>query len=426
MTDDVSSLAEFSSYYQYVNPYQVENSIAFSGLHNFVSGEMDCLTDDKGEVWVDLVAHFGAATLGHNPPELLNAVQNYLGRNAIACQPFGINPKAGELASRLVSKSPIQNGRVVFGTTGMEAIEAAQKIALAATGKNQCLGFTGSFHGLSLGTLKMMGHTPWLAPLPNFEPVCPLDKDAPDTWLLRLQQESPAAVVLELVQGIGGGFSWTARNLAKLQSACADTGTLIIVDEVQTGLGRCGNWFMSNAFEDFSPDMIAVSKGLSGGLVPLSALIVKPEHHESLFGSPGCAQIHGSTFATNNMAIHNASAVLDILESKNVLGQVAITSTWLWKALAELQDRYPVIGNIEGQGLLVCITFVSEDPTLAAWMVQVFMDNFILVNLAAHRANTLKLTPALTVTKDSLQQFLDVFESILDYMKEDDNALATQ
>lgn len=416
-------MAQYDNYYRYVNPYEVDFASQFTGVRNFISGLKEKLTDEQDETWLDLVAHFGAAALGHNHPQILSSLQSYLSSNAVTIQSFGINPVQGHLAKRLLAASPIENGRVVFGTTGAEAIEGAMKIALTSTGRTHCIGIQGGFHGLTLSVLKTMKGTIWAAPLSKLDAPDTLPLEDTGCWQLMLEQTRPAAIIMELIQGIGGGYCWDRQALANLQKLCRTNGTLLIVDEVQTGLGRCGDWYVSNQYEQFEPDMIVISKGLSGGIVPLSAILVKAEHHDALFGQAGCARIHGSTFAGNNMAMHNAMTVLDIIESEDLIKSAKHVGTWLFSRLNCLKQKYPIIKAINGQGLLICIEFTSDDPNTAIWVLQNFSENNILVNLASHRANTLKITPALNVSKDALEDFLAVFEAILqhNYEQEEDD-----
>jgi len=418
-----------SDYKKYVNPYWVAALDDFLEVRNFVSGEGSRLYDEHGNEWLDLVAGYGSALLGHNSEVICGKTVLALNKQLVSLQPWGVNLETAKLAKKLVQSSPLASSgaKVVFGSSGSEAVEAAIKMAICHTGRHACVGFNQGFHGLTISAMSVAGPSIWNSVLLSknskvYESALiePLLKEQPETWLNRLREGRYAAVVIELVQGIGGGFRWTEEALERLVHACDETGTLIIVDEVQTGIGRCGEVFYSSSFADFIPDMIVVSKGLSGGIIPTSAVIVSDLVHHSMFSGDGRAKIHGSTFSGSAIGANVALAVLEQIETKGFLARVKRNSSWLKLNLEKLNQNYKALESVDGDGFLICVKFADQDQTLAAYFVQLFAENQILVNLASHRVNTMKITPAINITRDELQRFLDVFEALLQYLENED------
>ena len=409
---------EFDSYRQYVNPYWYQALVESVGARTFVKGEGSKVVDNTGKIWLDLVAQYGCASLGHNSDAAIAAISEYVSNKSVNIQQWGINSFAGELACLLIKYSNLSHAKVVFGSTGSEAIETAMKLAMSATGRQLSISFEGGFHGLTLSAMQLMGNSLWAGPLPIDKEYPVLKRANLPQWERILGTGNYAAVVLELVQGIGGGYCWSQSDLLTIQDVCKRTGTKLIVDEVLTGIGRTGKWFCSNHYENFEPDMIVVSKGLTGGLVPISAVLVRDEIHCSMFASAASAKIHGSTFAANMLAVKIALFTVYEIEKADLVESVADNGAWLFEKLAGLRALYPVISAIDGMGYLVCIKFDDAFPEIGYYIFELLMANGVLVNLCSHRPNTIKLTPALNIEIGQLNEFLNIFEQVLIYVSE--------
>lgn len=404
-------------YRQRINPYWLDTLEQLDLPLSHARAEGAYLYDEEGRAWLDLVAGYGSVSLGHNHPWVTERVVRYLQGHHPATHPWGANLQSAALAERLAQASPLPDARVVFSCTGAEAVEAALKLAMAHTGRDRFIAFERGFHGLTLGAMGLNGHPAWSAPLPAS--LAARHRIVPaqglDACLSCIASGEYAAVVLEPVQGIGGGFAWQPEALGELAAACRRHATLLIVDEVQTGMGRTGALYASERFPvGHAPDIIVLAKGLTGGALPLSATLCAPAVHHSLFGRPGCARIHGSTYTGYGAGIAAAHAVLDYIEGHALLAQVNARSAALRGRLADLARRHPRIASIDGAGLLVTVTFGDDAPDLAAYCLQQFFANDIHINLSAHRPNTIKFTPPLTIGADPLALAAEVLGGVLD------------
>lgn len=403
-------------YRQRINPYWMATLEQLELPFSHTRGDGLYLYDENGEAWLDLVAGFGATSLGHNNPAIAERIAQHVLGHHPSTHPWAANLPAALLAHRLAEHSPLPDARAIFSCSGAEAVDTALKLAMAHTGRTQFIAFTQAFHGLTMSTLPLNGYPAWASPLPPLpQHNCIVPAGSLDECRSCIETGKFAAVVLELVQGIGGGFVWPEAALGELAQACRKHGTLLIADEVQTGIGRTGGMYASERFPSgYRPDIIVLAKGLTGGALPLSATLCSPAVHHSLFGGPGCAKIHGSTYGGYAAGVAAAGAVLDYMEQHAILEHVRLTSAAFREQLAAIQRRYRVVDAIDGAGLLVTVTFVADAEDLSAFCLQQFFANRILINLAAHRPNTIKFTPPLTVTRAELDRAAQVLEHTLE------------
>lgn len=411
----VKMKTKIAQYRQHINPYWLDVIESLELPVSYQSAKGSTLIDSEGNEWLDLVAGYGSVSLGHNNDTINAKIGRHLQQNQPAIYPWGANLAAAELAARLVELSPLDDdARVVFSCSGSEAIETGLKMAMAFNQRQQFISFKRGFHGMTMAAMALNGSPIWAEALPQ-QPAfdsqfcCVADLAECESLLATKQY---AAVVIEIVQGIGGGFRFSDEALASLAQSCHDSGTCLIVDEVQTGLGRTGTMFAAARFPPhLPPDMIVLGKGLTGGELPLSATLCRPQIHHALFGQPAGARIHGSTYSAYSTAIVAAMAVLDYIEAQQILDTVKRLSQHLRQRLAQLQQRFGSIRSVEGDGLLVTVTFDSLD--LANFCLQNFFANQILINLCAQRDNTIKITPPLNIEQQSLDTFCDVLEAIV-------------
>jgi acetylornithine/succinyldiaminopimelate/putrescine aminotransferase len=252
----------------------------------------------------------------------------------------------------------------------------------------------------------LAGGGPWRDPFPDLwldtVHVAPDDLQALDDAL----DASPAAAfILEVVQATGGGAAWSPEALLQAGEACRCRGTLMILDEVLTGLGRTGRWFAFHTAGDaFQPDMVVVSKALTGGLVPISAVLMTDPVYEATFRE-GRAKIHGSTFSGSRLATACGLAVLDLIEEEGVLDRVWLSSQALRLGLERLALG-GLIGQVRGSGLALGVEILGEEPAAAAAACCLdLMDRGVLTNIAAHAPQFLKLTPPLTISLQEIAHF---------------------
>jgi ornithine--oxo-acid transaminase len=408
-------------YRQFVNPLWLDVLSDIGLLREFVSGEGAYLIDDQNNRFLDLVAGFGAAALGHANPYLCATLAESARSTTPGILPWGFSPEAGRLAARLCNLARAPFTKVHFASGGAEAVDAALKFAAAVTGRDCFLAFDGGFHGLTVATTGLSAGV-WSQPFPRIWPavvhVQPSDASAIDAALAR---HVPAAVVLEIVQGTGGAPPWDAVALAHLAASAKSSGALIIVDEVMSGLGRTGEWYsFSRGTPDFTPDIVVVSKVLTGGLVPVSAVLMREEIFQAVFADRPRAKIHGSTFSGAHLGMACGHAVLDIIERDELLANVRRRSAQILDGIRTLSSR-GLLAGVFGNGLLLALDISHGDPQTRASAASAtclgLMERGVLTYVAAHDPGLLRLTPPFILDGDDVSLFLNALEDALTEMR---------
>ena len=362
-----------------------------------VRGEGARFWDADGTVYLDFLGGVAANSLGTAHPAVVEAVSRQVASLGHVSNHFIAEPTV-RLAERLLGLFG-RPGRVFFCNSGAEANEAAFKLA-RLTGRPRIVSTEGAFHGRTMGALALTGQPGKRAP---FEPVpggvtyVPYgDADA----LRRAVTAETAAVVLEPIQGENGVVVPPEGYLTAAREITAATGTLLVLDEIQTGIGRTGHWLAAMA-EGVGADVVTLAKGLGGGL-PIGATVAFGAAAE-LFG-PGS---HGSTFGGNPVSCAAALAVLDTIEAEDLLGHVRRQGEKLRKGVAEL--GHPLVDHVRGAGLLIGI--VLTEP-LSAQVQEAAQDAGFLVNAAV--PDTVRLAPPLVVTDADTDALLAALPAILD------------
>ncbi|MFE9562899.1 acetylornithine transaminase [Streptomyces sp. NPDC006487] len=363
-----------------------------------VRGEGSTVWDEDGRAYTDFTGGIAVNALGHAHPALVSAVQEQVARLGHVSNLFVSEP-AVALAERLLALLD-RPGRVFFANSGAEAVEAAFKIA-RRTGRPHLVATEGGFHGRTMGALALTGQPPKQAPflpLPGEVTHVPYG----DTEALRAAvTEQTAAVVLEPLQGEAGvvlppdGYLRAAREITRA------TGTLLVLDEVQTGIGRTGHWFAHQAEPGSEPDVITLAKGLGGGL-PIGAAVAFGPAAELL--TPGQ---HGSTFGGNPVACAAGLAVLETIEKEGLLARAARVGERLRLAIEALE--HPLVREVRGAGLLLGIALAEP---VAARVQRAAQDAGFLVNAAG--AGVVRLAPALTLPQERADALVAALPGILD------------
>jgi acetylornithine/N-succinyldiaminopimelate aminotransferase len=366
----------------------------------FERGEGAWLVAEDGRRYLDFLAGIAVVGLGHGHPAVLAAAQSQLGRLWHASNLFWTRPMA-ELAERLSAR--FGGAQAFFCNSGAEANEAALKYARRATGRAGIVALENSFHGRTLGALSVTGQPSKRTP---FEPLVPGVAFARlnDVESLRAAcgDEAPACILLEPVQGEGGIFPATPEFLAAAAALAEETGALLVLDEIQTGVGRTGSFF---AFEQLGvrPDVATLAKGLANGL-PIGCLLVADEAAGAFRTGD-----HASTFGGNPVACAAACAVVDALTDE-LLDGVRTLGARLAAGLAGLD----AVVETRGLGLLVG----AELDRPAADAVAACLDRGLLVSSAGERV--LRLTPPLTVSADEIDRALELLAEALAGTRPDD------
>src|ERR1700739_3102305 len=316
----------------------------------WAGGEGAHLIDASGQRYLDLFGGYGVFAIGRYHPEAVAAVEAVMEARTGNLPQLGVTLLSGVLAEQLLARAPAAVGAMVPANTGTEAGEAAIKVSRAATGRPRILYAEHAFHGLTLGSLSLNGNSEFRD---GFGPLLPACQTVPfgDEHALRreLERGDVAAFIVEPIQGKGvnlppAGYPQAAQRL------CKDAGALLVCDEVQTGLGRTGR-FLSMEHWALQPDLICLSKALSGGLVPIGAVLVSRAAFEKVFDGMERAVRHGSTFGGNDLAAAAALATLKVLDDEGLIERADRLGELLLELTRPLVDRYEVVTDVRGQGL---------------------------------------------------------------------------
>ncbi|MFC6151940.1 MULTISPECIES: acetylornithine transaminase [Mumia] len=365
-----------------------------------VRGEGAYVWDADGNRYLDLLAGIAVNALGHAHPAVLKAVSEQLGTLGHVSNFFATEPQV-TLAERLLALLGTE-GKVFFTNSGTEANEAAFKLT-RRTGRTRLVSATGSFHGRTMGALALTSKEAYRAPfepLPGDVTFVPYgDVDA----LRAAVDDTVAAVVLEPLQGEAGAIEPGAGYLAAAREITSEHGTLLWIDEVQTGVGRTGAWFAHTA-EGIVPDVVTLAKGLGGG-IPIGACIAVGAAGDLL--QPGN---HGTTFGGNPVAAAAAHAVLDTIESDGLLAHATAAGERLRAGLAD----HRLVADTSGAGLLVGIGLTQP---VAAQVQSEVLGRGVVINAAA--PDRLRLVPPLILTAEQADEAVAVIRAVLDEVATD-------
>ena len=414
---------------RYLNPQmgRILRTLGFD--KSWVGGDRAYLIDADGQRYLDLISGYGVFTLGRNHPDVISAVRDVLAAATANLPQLGVTLLNGVLAEQLLARAPDSVAAMVPANTGTEAVEAAMKIARAATGRPRLLYADHAFHGLTLGALSLNGNEEFRA---GFGPLLPGCDHVPfgDAGALEreLARGDVAAVIVEPVQGKGVHLP-PDGYLSTVQRLCRESGALFVCDEVQTGLGRTGR-FLALEHWDLAPDMICLAKALSGGLVPIGAVLVSRDAFDRVFDGMERAVRHGSTFGGNDLAAAAALASLRVLDRDGVVAHAERMGALLLDLTRPLIERHEVVRDVRGLGLMWAIELgppagaasrslfnavERAQPGLFAQLITVplFHDHRILCQVAGHRMNVVKALPSLLVEEHEVRRFADALAEVV-------------
>lgn len=343
------SKENFALHDKYLNSQMVKVLKTIDFDRHYVRAEGAYLFDEQDNRYLDLLSGFGVFALGRNHAEIVEALKSTLEADLPNLVQLDVSLLAGLLAERLVKLTPDGLKRVFFANSGTETVEAAIKFSRYATGKSKIIFCHGCYHGLSLGSLSATGDDHYKK---GFGPMVPDFIEIPFNDLEALEQVlaqgDVAAFITEPIQGHG---VWIPDDnyLPEAARLTRKYGALFITDEIQTGLGRTGKWW---AVEHWSvePDILCMSKTLSGGFIPVGALVCKEWIFDRVFNRMDRAVVHGSTFGKNNLAMAAGLATLEVLESGNLIEHSARTGAAIMDALTPLTEKYECFKEVREIG----------------------------------------------------------------------------
>jgi ornithine--oxo-acid transaminase len=413
----------------YLNPQlgRIVRTLGFD--RTWVTGEGAHLIDSDGNRYLDLLSGYGVFAIGRNHPEAIAAVRDTMAAHTANLPQLGVTLLSGVLAEQLLSRAPGSVAAMVPANTGTEAVEAAIKIARASTGRPRIVHAEHAFHGLTLGSLSLNGDASFRD---GFGPLLPACEAVPfgdaDALERELERGDVAAFVVEPVQGNGVNLP-PDGYLPAAQRLCHEAGALLVCDEVQTGLGRTGR-FLALEHWTLQPDLICLSKALSGGLIPIGAVLVSRSTFDRVFDGMERAVRHGSTFGGNDLAAAAALATLRVLDTEGLVARAEALGSLLLELTAPLVERYEVVSDVRGLGLMWAIEFGPPEsgarrsvwnaaeraqPGIFSQLVvgPLFHDHRILCQVAGHRMNVVKALPALVVEEQEIRRFAAALEEVV-------------
>lgn len=385
--------------------------------------------DADGQDYLDMLAGFGVMGLGRHHPVVRQALHDVLDANLADLTRFDCQPLPGLLAERLLAHAPHLD-RVFFGNSGTEAVETALKFARYATRRPRVLYCTHAFHGLTTGSLSVNGEDGFRD---GFAPLLP-DTPVPLGDLAALERElrrgDVAALIVEPIQGKGvheapPGYLRAAQELLHRHKA------LLIADEVQTGIGRTGDFFAYQHEEGVEPDLVCVAKALSGGYVPVGATLGKDWIFKRVYSSMDRVLVHSASFGSNAQAMAAGLATLAVLEQEEIVARTRRTGDLLRERLAALVPRYELLHDVRGRGLMIGIEFGrpnslklrSRWTMLQAARKGLFAQLVVAPLLQRHRILTqvsgdhlevIKLIPPLIIGEREVDRFVTAFTAVMD------------
>jgi ornithine--oxo-acid transaminase len=422
-----------TAYRDCVNPQWVRLlDVLQMNVHYEQCRGIELYTSD-GQRILDFLSGYCVHNAGHNHAAIIEAIREELERCGPAMLQSQVPELAGKLADRLCKSAGRRLQKAYFASSGSEAIEAAIKFARAHTGRAGLLYADGAFHGLTCGALSLMGDSFWCD---GFGPLLPETEAVPfgdmQTLEEKLASRRFAALILEPVQGEGGVRVPSPEYLQTAQTLCRRYGTLFVLDEVQTGMCRTGRFLAAHHF-DVEPDMVALAKALSGGLIPSGALLMSDAVYDSVYGSLQRAIVHTSTFSENALAMRAGLATLDVLEREHLGERARVAGEYLRSRLHDALAHYEMVKAVRGIGLLNGIEFQAPEKLrlripFEAFMkvhpgmfgqvlvMRLFRDQGFLTQICGNNFMVLKVAPPLIVEDGHLDDFVRALAAVVESM----------
>ena len=386
------------------------------------------LYDAEGRAYLDFHSGEGFASLGHNHPDVRAVLEATLAAELVDGVQLHYSALAGMLAEGLSERLPAGLDAVFFTSSGAEAVDSAMKFARAATRRPRLISCDSSFHGVTLGPLSLVGDDFFKE---GFGPLLPGCARVPFGDLDRLEAElrrgDVAAFIVEPIQGRMVSVP-PPGYLEAAQELCRRYGTLFVLDEIQTGLGRTGNWFALEQW-GLEPDFVLVGKALSGGYMPVAAMATRREIYQRAVGTLERSYVHQSTYGRNRLSMAAGLATLRLIERDDLLGRANHVGAILRDGLRELQGRHQLIGEVRASGLMIGIELAAPPGRVARmnWrlihmaseglfpqlvVIPLHRDHGI-ITMASGMNDVIKLLPPLTVSDAEAHTFLGALDSVL-------------
>jgi len=389
----------YENYKSFVNP-PLARVMKLSGSPVEVRALGSTIWDQNGKAYLDFAGGYGVFTLGHSHPRVIAAVRAQLDRMSLSGKTM-FAPLMGRLARELAALTPGDLSISFFANSGTEAVEGALKLARAATKRVKFVATTNAYHGKTIGALAASGREAYKTP---FGPLLADVVHVPygDASFLNEALIDAAAFIVEPVQGEGGVVVPPLGYLRAARAACDASGALLVADEVQTGLGRCGVLFACER-DGIVPDVMTLAKGLSGGIMPIGAFVARPSVWQAAYAK--APLIHTSTFGGNPLACAAALAALDVLRDEGLVENARARGEQLLAGVRAVASDYPsVVREARGLGLLVGMELRSEG--YAGTIVPEMLKAGVTTAWTLNAQRVIRLEPPLVVTAAEIERGL--------------------
>jgi len=415
---------------QYINPQfaKVLKTIGFDKIYTKAQGPF--LYDQQGQEYLDFLSGYGVFAIGRNNPEIKQTIKDFIDLDTASLVQMEAPLLSGLLAEKLIAKvNQDQLDSVYFTNSGAESVETAIKFARCATNRPRILFLKKAFHGLTTGSLALNGGEEFREGFGDLLEHCQhVDQNNLEQLETELQKKDVAAFFFEPIQGKGVHIP-NDTYLIEAQKLCKKYGTLFVADVIQTGLGRTGKWF---AYEHWSlsPDIICLSKALSGGMVPVGAVITQRAIYNKVFSRMDRCVVHSSTFGQNNLAMVCGLTTLDIIEKNNLVENSRVLGDQMLGSLQFLKEKHEWIKDVRGKGLMIGIEFGKPfslknkikwglvhqmDKGLFAELIVIplLTNHHFLTQVSGHQQDIIKIIPSLVITQEHGHQFVQALDKVL-------------
>ena len=388
------------------------------------------LWDLEGTKYLDTLAGYSVFNIGRNHPVVRSALTDFMAADYPSLVQIEAPLLSGVLAQDLKRRVGYGLNRVYFTSTGAEGVETAIKFARKATGRTDVLFASNAFHGLTNGALALNGAEVFRE---DFGPLLPHCRSVAfnDIEALKeaLSKGNVAAFMIEPVQGKGAALV-EEGYLREASRLCREAGTLLVSDEIQCGMGRTGRFLAIQHDDGAEPDIVIISKSLSGGYVPVGAVLTREWVYDKVFNSLDRAVVHSSTFGQGSLAMVAGLATLSVMDDEDLMQNAVKQGDALGQGLLAMKDEFEFIKDVRWRGLMIGIEFdkpqslklktawatankLNKDLFCQAITIPMLTDHKVLTQVAGNNMTTIKLTPPLTISDDDVAWFLDSFRDVM-------------
>lgn len=422
---------QYSLHDQHINSSFVKMLRTIGFDKGYVRGEGCYLWDKDANKYLDLLTGWGVFALGRNHPKIRALLKQVMDADLPNLVRMDCSILAGAVAEKLTAHTSPGLSRVFFTNSGTETVEGALKFARCFTGRQKVIYCDHAFHGLTGGSLAINGADFFKERFGEFAPGA---TKIPFNDLPALEKalaaKDAAAFIVEPVQGktcevVADGY------LREAQRLCKAAGTLLILDEVQCGLGRTGKWFCYHYFDGVEPDILCVAKALSGGFVPVGAIVTRPEIMKCVFDSMERCVVHSNTYGQNDLAMAAALGSLHVIEDEKLVENAAAMGEYAIRRLKEIGANCPFVADVRGRGVMFGIDFARPKSGFLLqqkWdalhkmnfgvfgqtiIIPLLQKHRILTQVAGYHTEVIKFLPPMTITREDMDWFLNAMEEVL-------------